>query len=250
MKRTILALLIFSMLASAALDQTYVQQISRNGASTIKKTMDMTILTNQLSSDAFQKMENYCKTSFDVKCSVNVSTKTVTITEAFTPGSYYSFTADYGIPYSTYTMVINQVAVDRFSDSLEKILVGIGETTQSKQTAVPLDLRERKKNGEMVSSLKTLGVHLVYIVEMPADIDSASAGKVQGKIDESKATFDLVEILGASEPIVVISKEVNYGYLMAGFGAIILLALAYMFMIASRPRQAKDATKKSNTIKK
>ncbi|VVC02867.1 Uncharacterised protein [Candidatus Bilamarchaeum dharawalense] len=242
MKRAILALLILSMVVFSSFDQTYTQKMSRNGESTIEKTADMSIFAGQLSENAFKKMDEYCRGTLDVECKVDVEKKVVTITEKFSPNFYYRLTGDYGIPYTTYTLTIDRVPTDKFSETLEKILVAIGEGTTTSQPIPPLDLLDKTNNQANVETLRILGVSLDYVVEMPSQIDSAAAGKVPGIIEGNTVRFNMVDVLGESEPMIVTSREMNYGYLVAILGAVVLIALAYMFMVSSRPRASKKGT--------
>lgn len=245
MKRAILILLILSMVVNAAFDQTYVQQTNRNGGSSIEKTMDIAIFASQLSDEAFVKMDNYCKTTTEMVCSIDVNNKIVRITESFSSGAYYSFTGDYGLPDTTYTLVISKIPVDKFTQKFEKILVATGEGTPSGDSGNAIDLRDKTKNAESATLLKTFLAKLTYVVEMPADIEMAYAGNVTATVDGSTATFDLVAILDDSEPMIIVSKETNYGYLVAIAGVIVLIALAYAFVASSRPRQMKETKKKA-----
>lgn len=244
MKRAILVLLILSMVVSAAFDQTYVQQIDRNGGSSIEKTMDMAIAAGQLSEDAFVKMDNYCKTTTEVTCSVDVDKKIIKITESFSSGAYYSLVGDYGLPDTTYTLVISKIPVDKFTQKLEKILVATGEGTPNEDNVNAIDLRDKATNAQSAALLKTFLAEITYVVEMPSEIKTAYAGNVTATVVGSTATFDVVSILEDSEPMVIVSRETNYGYLVAIAGVIVLIVLAYVFMASSRPRQTKEAKKK------
>ncbi|MFH1520995.1 MAG: hypothetical protein ABID61_05085 [Candidatus Micrarchaeota archaeon] len=245
MKRAFLVLLILSMVVSAAFDQTYAQQMHRNGESSIEKTMDVAIFAGQLSDDAFIKMDNYCRSTTDVVCSIDVDKKIVKITESFSPGAYYSFTGDYGLPDTTYTLVVSKIPVDMFAKKFEKILVATDEATPSGDSGIVIDLRDKVKNAESAALLKTFFAKITYVVEMPSEIEIAYAGNVTAIVNGSTATFDFVAILEDSEPMVIVSKETNYGYIVAIVGVVALIVLAYAFIASSRPRQTKESKRRN-----
>jgi hypothetical protein len=242
MKQLIFVLLLV-VAAFASFDQTYVHQISRSGASTIERTADVSAFSSGLSEDAFDKMEDYCKNTIEIECSVDSDNRIVTIEDSFEVGSYYSFSADYGFPYTTYVLEISRVPTDRYSKLMESILVAIGEANESGALVSGMDLTNKEHNQAAAEAMKKLGVNLVYVVEMPTDVESAAAGTVQGTISGKTVTFDLVEVLAESEPMVIVSKEFDYGYLLAALGVIILILLAFMFVRTSK-RVAKKTTKR------
>lgn len=247
MKKIILALLVLSMAVGAVFDQTYVQQVGRSGGSSISKTMDVSILAGQLSADAFVNMEAYCSNSTGIMCSVDPASKIIVINQTFTPGIYYSFASDYGIPYATYTLTVSRVPT--FSDTLQNILVAVGESSPTQQTAASLDLADKAANAQMIQPLRQLNVSLEYTIVMPSDIISASAGNVTGVVEGSTATFNLVDMLAEGQPIKVVSREVNYSYLTAILGVVLLIVLAYLFLTSSKPRTRPETPKKGR-IKK
>ncbi|MFH1785641.1 MAG: hypothetical protein ABH842_04390 [Candidatus Micrarchaeota archaeon] len=244
MKRLIFALMIFSIVF-ASFDQSYTHDMNRNGAATIEKTMDISIFSGQLSKNAFTNMKQYCDNTMDIDCSVDVDKKTVTITEKFSSGIYYGFSADYGVPHTTYILEIERIPTNVFSQKLESILVAIGEANASNDNPNPINLRDQETNQNLVTTLEVLKVNITYTVEMPSEIDSASIGTAQG----STVTFDVVEAMKGSQPVVVVSKEINYGYLIAILGIIVLLVVAYLFMISSKKRKPTE-TKKKRSVKK
>lgn len=239
MKRLIFALMIFSLVC-ASFDQSYTHDMNRNGAATIEKTMDISIFSGELSKNAFSKMKDYCENTMDIQCSVDVDKKTVTIKESFSSGTYYAFTADYGIPYTTYVLEIERVPTNVFSEKLESILVAIGEANASGEKSSPISLRDQKTNEELVLVLETLKANLTYTVEMPSEVESSSLGIVSG----STVSFDIVSAMKQSQPVLIKSTEINYGYLIGIVGALVLIVMAYLFVISSKKRDPKKKTKR------
>lgn len=230
MRREIVAVLLLTLAAGAALDQSYVQTVSRNGTSVIEKTMQITIFSNQLTADALAKMDAYCGSQKTIRCSVDAANKTVTMSDVFASGGYYEYSSDYGLPFITHTVTVTRIPTDRFSSILDSILRGSNVTSGSGGSTTALDLRDSKANRENAKVLRQLGVNITYTIIMPAQASSASSGNVSGRIDGQSASFDLVEVLDQSQPMVVKSEEANLGYMTVIAGVIVVAALALSFM--------------------
>jgi hypothetical protein len=241
MIREIFAILLMSLVASAAIDQSYIQTVSRNGASSVEKTMEIAVFSNQLATEGLAKMADYCEKKSDINCSVDVEAKRIVITENFASGGYYVFSSEYGIPSITHTITISRVPTDRFSNSLARLLVAANATEYSGSggSAKSIDLSDTEGNAEAASVLKTLKANITYIVVMPTGVSEAKAGSVIGGISGQRASFDLLEVMSAQGgPIVVKSQELNYGYLIAIAGVVVLGALALSFA-GTRPSRRK-----------
>lgn len=240
MRREILAILILCALSSASLEQTYSHSISRDGSSAMTKDTDLTIFADVLGPTAFDDVESLCRSDASLRCSVDGPNKTVTITERFTAGSYYSFEADYGIPFITYTLVVKKVPTDRFSSSLDDLLVEAGVIDESGDGSVmAMDLRDEETNRENAYYFRRFNADLAYIIEMPSPVYEARAGNATAVISGNRATFDLVSVLEQSEYITVRSQELNLSYLIIIALAIVLAGLALSFFKANKPKKRK-----------
>jgi hypothetical protein len=238
MRRVILALLLFSFVVNASLDQAYVHTVSRDGSSTMTRDTDLTIFADVLGEGAFQSVDGLCDTNASLRCSVDG--ETVTIKEKLKQGTYYSLTADYGLPFITYTLVVKKVPTDRFSSSLDNLLVVAGAVEEAGTSRVrPMDLRDKSTNIPDAEYLKKFDANLTYSIEMPAGIYEATAGDVDALLSGNTAQFDLVEVLGESEYMTVKSRELNLGYLALIAMAITLAALAFSFFTHKRPRKRR-----------
>ncbi|MCI0504267.1 hypothetical protein L0Y65_06185 [Candidatus Micrarchaeota archaeon] len=239
MRREIFALLLLSVIGGAALDQSYMQAVSRNGASVIEKTMEVTLFSNQLSQEGLARMGEVCRTSDTLNCSVDVENKKITMAESFSSGGYYTLTSDYGIPFITYTLTLGKVPTDEFSNSLERLLVAANATEYSGGSGAvkPIDLADREANAESAGVLKMLKANLTYTITMPSQVSEARAGNISGMVSGPSARFDLVSVMEESAPIVVRSQEPNYGYIIAIAGVVVLAALAFSFL-GTRPDKA------------
>jgi len=236
MRREIFALMLLSVIAGAALDQSYVQTVSRNGASSIEKVMEVTLFSNQLSLEGLTRMAEVCRTSDTLECSVDVGNKKITMTESFSSGGYYTFSSEYGIPFITHTLTVSKVPTDKFSTSLEKLLVAANATDYAggSGSVKPIDLVDREGNVEAVAALKMLKANITYTIIMPTSVSEAKAGGISGEVAGASATFDIVSAMDESAPIVVRSQEPNYGYIIAIAGVVVLAALALSFL-GTRP---------------
>src|SRR4030095_4638639 len=122
MRRELFALLLIAS-SFAALDQSYVQNVSSTGSSTIVQGPEITIFSNIVTSECLANMDEVCNSTSKLDCSVDVANKKITITENFNTGGYYIFANDYGFPFVTHSMTITRIPTDRFSSSLEKLLI-------------------------------------------------------------------------------------------------------------------------------
>ena len=228
MRRKIFIFLIVSSLAFAALDQTYVQDVSREGTSEITKSTDITLFAAGLDEDVFDSIKEVCDTDAELVCSIE--DKTITMTERFSPGVHYSFEADYGFPSITYTFTLKKVATDRFAASLDRLLLKAGAIDELGGAVPPIDLGDRETNLEGAALLRQLKANITYVVNMPTDISEASAGTVDG----SSVTLDVASLMEKSEPVTVRCTELNMAFLIVIGAVIVLGALALSFVIQKK----------------
>lgn len=238
MRREILILLAIS-LAWGAVDQSYVQNVFRDGSSVIQKTSELTIFSTQLGKDAFERMDAFCESGQDVNCSVDVAEKTITITEKFETGGYYSYSTEYGFPLITYSMVVGKIPNDRFASALSKVLVeaNVTDPSQAGGSVDPIDFSDEQNNKEVARILRDIDANLTYVVVFPMPISEAYAGGVKGDIRGDSASFDLVTLLEESKPVTIRGSELNLGYIVLIIGLLVLAGLAFSFFY-SKPRKS------------
>ncbi|MEW6035228.1 MAG: hypothetical protein AB1529_01330 [Candidatus Micrarchaeota archaeon] len=241
MRREFLGLLILSAMAFAAIDQEYIQVVARNGSSAIEKTTEVAIFSDQLAADALLRMEQVCKTSSVVDCSVDVDAKKVTMREDYLPGTYYSYSTEYGLPFVTHTISISKVPTDRFSRALGRLLVLANATAPAAGggSVNPIDLLDAEENGPNVEILRRLDANLTYAVVMPLPVAEASAGEAPVRVDGDRAEFDLIGVMEAGKPMVVRSRELNLGYMVAIAGIVVVAALALAFFRSKPARKGR-----------
>ena len=246
MRREILVVLLMCTLVSAGLDQSYIHVVDREGNSEITKTMDISAFMTDFEEGSMEKISDLCVEDPELRCSVEG--KTITITESFSPGEHYDFKADYGIPFITYTLTQKKIPTDTFSVSLDKLLRKAGVIEGGVEgSADAIDLYNEEENRENAGFLRRFNVNLSYQITVPTDIDEASAGNVSGAVDGPSATFDIVDLMEESRPVVIKNSELNMGYLVIIAAIVVLGALAYSFF-KSKP-QVKKKTKKAKTKK-
>ncbi len=237
MSKPIIALLIVMALSFATVDQSYVQDISADGTSSLQKTMDISIFSNQLSNSTLLAMAAFCSSTTKVACSVDTVSKTLTIKETLPPGSYYSVETQYGFPFITQTVTIDRIPNDMFGDSLNTILAASNITT----SGVVQALNIRDNNSASVAALRALNANFTYTVEMPASISTAQSGAYAAAIQGTEARFDLIEVLSQSQPMVVVTSQINAFAVVGIIGVIALAALAYSFF-SMRPAKGSKKT--------
>jgi hypothetical protein len=241
MRREILAFLILSTLVSAALDQSYVMTVDREGNSEIAKSMEFVAFTNEFTEEDFETVKGICETDSEIDCSVDG--KTLTITEDFAPGQYYSYKADYGIPSITYELTVKNIPTDTFTDSLNKLFVKAGVESGS-SSGFSIDLENTKENQENARFLRKYDANITYKIIMPIGIESAMAGNSSGKASGNSVTFDIVSLMEESEPVKIKSSELNMGYLIILSAAVVLGALAFSFFNSKPVKKTSKKKKK------
>lgn len=236
--------LLVIQLAAAGLDQSYTQAVARDGTSTVEKTMELAVFANQLTPEALGRMDTICRTDPRFDCDVDVAGKKITIRETLPPGGYYSFSSDYGLPDVTYTLVVNSVPSDRFSSTLDRLLVEADVTEESGSAGNPINLRDKDDNNETVFYSRFFDINITYIVTMPVDITEAHAGAIEGEISGKSVRFNLVDVLAEAQPITVKGTELNMGYIVGIVGIILIVGLALLFLAGRKPEVEKPHKKK------
>ena len=232
--REIVFLLLLTAVVSAGLDQSYEHRVMADGESTIQKTMEMSLFSDE---ETLAKVEAVCSSN----PSCDVDNKTITIRESLTPGQYYSFEDSYGL-FIDYELTIKKIPTDVFSRNLDSILREAEVIDEDSSSAAATDLLA--DNSETAEFLRKFNVSITYTVEMPMDITEAGAGDVAGQIDGKKATFDIVEVMGNPGPIVVKSSQINSSYLIIGAGIIAFAALAVMYFRPGKKQSNKKRKKR------
>ena len=119
--------------------------------------------------------------------------------EFTTKDGYYTFEAKEGIPYTTYTLKVNKIPVDKFSKELQaqqKIIAAspYGSGIPLKMTAI--DLRKAEDTSIAAQGLEQVqGLGLIYSVEMPGEIVKAEAGNYFAAVSGNTAEFDLLSVM-------------------------------------------------------
>jgi len=239
MRREIIFLLLVSTLVSAALDQSYVQTVSWDGSSEITKSTDISVFQAELNENGVEKVRAYCEE--EPACSVEGNV--ITITEEFQPGNYYTFTAESGFPFTTYTFQQNKIPTDVFSESLDNVLKAAGAINKTGKAADVLDLTDREKNVQSAVFFRKFKANITYVINMPGGISEAHAGDVNAEVEGSSATFDVVALMEESEPVTVKSGELNLGLLVLVAGVIVVGALAISFVRSKAKSKSKRRKK-------
>ncbi len=152
------------------------------------------------------------------------------MSDYFATGGYYEFTSDYGLPFITHTLTISKIPTDRFSSILDRILLGANVTSSSGGSSTAIDLHDNATNKGNAKVLRQLRANITYTIIMPMPVSEAECGNLSGTVSGDQASFDLVDVLDQSKPIVVKSNEANLGYITVIAGVVIIIALAMSFM--------------------
>lgn len=245
MKNAIPIIILFFFLLGC-ISQTFYQKVGRDGTSEITSSTDFTGLASiasfgwisgeEMMEHMPKVLENLCINASNADPSLVCSADgaKLTLKKSFTPDDgYYEFSSEADILSITYTLKVNSIPLDRFgvAPKVHLPIVGIGPL--EKVDAIVLSKKvENKRMATQMEKIRGFTAH--YVVEMPGEIIYASAGKYNAVINGSTATFDLVEVLSNSEPLIVKSEEFNLTALMLIAGAIFLVAIVVLFYMQQR----------------
>ena len=243
MRAEMILLMLVCSAAAADMDQSYTHAVAKDGSSIMGKSLELSLFSGELAPETLQRMKDICKRDLELDCDVDVGTKMVTIREEMQPGSYYSFSADYGLPDVTYTMTLKGLPGDRFAASLGKLLVKAG-VAEGGSSSSPLYFVDTERNSEMLYYLRMLEADVSYAVTFPVAITEARAGNIEGSVDGDSASFDIVSVIEEGQPIVVSGKETNWGYIVGIMGVLLLIGLGIAFMRGHEEKAPKPARKR------
>jgi hypothetical protein len=232
MRRAIIGILLLAIIADAALDQHYVQTVARGGGSSISVTSEVALFEGMLSEGGLERMARACEKGMDFECVVDAGNRTVTLSEDYAPGGYYTYSSEYGIPFITHTLTVGRIGTDRFSRAMDDLLDEANATNGSSGaggTSKAIDLSDKARNAESARVMRLVGANVTYAVIMPSQVSEARAGGATGAMSGNRAEFDLAAVLAESKPMVVKSQEINFGFLIAIAGVAALIALAVSF---------------------
>ena len=211
--RILLAVIFLSVLLTGSTYQSYEQTVGTEGNSIIVKTTDIGLMLGMLGNDVEQQMSSACSADASLRCSV--SDGTLMMEEAFTKNDgYYTYEVNYGLPFIEYDLVVKKIPVEKFTERLDDILVAAGLTNGSVSSGEPMNLQDAENNREIALFMRQSGLDISYIIIMPGEIASATAGEVSGTSTGPMTEFMLSEVLQESKPIVVKSQEINWGYII------------------------------------
>ncbi|MEW6722175.1 MAG: hypothetical protein AB1324_02855, partial [Candidatus Micrarchaeota archaeon] len=99
-------------------------------------------------------------------------------------------------------------------------------------------LDDSEENAASAAILRRFGANITYTVVFPMPVSSATAGSVSGVVEGNRATFSLIDVMEESEPMVVRSSELNFGYIVVILCVLALAGLAAAFF-ATKPSKRK-----------
>jgi len=232
--RILLAVMFLSVLLTGSTYQSYEQTVGTEGNSIIVKTTDIGLMLGMLGDDVGQEIGAACSADPSLRCSV--SNGTLMMEEAFSSNEgYYTYDVNYGIPFIEYDLVVKKIPVGKFTERLDDILVAAGLTNGSASSGEPMNLQDAETNKETALFMRQSGLDISYVIIMPGNIASATAGEVSGTTTGPMTEFVLSEVLQESKPITVESREINWGYIIV-IAMVIVLALFTLSFIRKKKR--------------
>ena len=233
--RTLLAVVLLSLLLTGSIYQTYEQQVAIDGDSVISREEDANLFFGLLGDDAEQKIEMACEADSSLGCSY--SEGTLKLAESFSPSDdYYEFDVVHGLPYVEYQLEVNKIPTDRFMEKLSEILVAAGLSNTTSQNGKAIDLGNAGVNAELAKLMRDSQLDIVYIVKMPGEVFVGSAGGASAELTCSTATFNLADVLSESQPMIVKSRELNLAYILFILAVLVIAGFAASFFFGKKKK--------------
>ena len=233
MRREIFGILILCTLVSAGLDQSYVHDVSRDGTSTITRTIDVSAFTAQLEDDAIERIDETCKGNPNLACSVDLEREAITMRQEF-PARDYSFEANHGLFFIDYQVTIRIIPTDDFGSSLEELMLKSGVLEEgSEEDLEPIDLNNKQQNLAIAAFLEMFESEFSYQVNMPSAIQEANAGEINGRT----LNIDMIDVMKDSETIVIKSSEANWVNIFVLASVIAIGALTLSFFLSKKQKK-------------
>ena len=244
MKKIILAFAVFALIILAGcINLTYEHTINPDGSSTLKQMMDLTGYIEYMKTsgagtgqaiDASQ-LSAFCTTGasqFTEGTSCSVEGNSVILKKSFTKqDGFYSFESSGGLFGGKYKVVISKIPAKAFMKENTNDTVGGagGGLGSGAAGASDIDFSDKAKNLQTGTGAKTIGMNMTYVVEMPAPITKATAGKYSAKIGGNKASFDLLQVFDDSEPLVIEAEGGNGMLLIVAVVIVVLVVLLLLW---------------------
>ncbi|MEM4626372.1 MAG: hypothetical protein QXF70_03025 [Candidatus Bilamarchaeaceae archaeon] len=231
--------MLFSLFFSGAISKQYIHTQMGDGSAIITfKTK-----TAVLGAVDYEKIAEICSKKTDYSCSIDKENFSISI--PLEKGSiYYSFSSDYGFPYTTSTLELKAIPTEIFTKKNQELLKEAGESVYSIETE-PTMLN--KKDTALSNFLRNSG-DILYVVVMPGDVVSTTIGSKNG----NSVSFTLSEAYAKGEPIIIKSIQPNTSLMIGVFMLLLLAALALFFFSKKRETQkeTETPTMKKTRVKK
>jgi hypothetical protein len=244
MKRIFLFFMLLTITMCIAISQTYVHIVNQDETSSITQITDLAIY-GLFDSSMPTKMADTCKkvSEPDIDCTVTGNRLNLNTTMNKNNG-YFTLENDYGFPYITYTLTINALPNDKFHAAMIK---ASGVSTQAAESQ---NLSKKEDNKILSSQLKAMNMELNYVVALPGELISATAGSYQANISNGSALFVMSDVFADSEPLVIKSKSLNLGALAMLVGVVFLVVLAYLYLKSKQRKTESEKIGKTKTKRK
>jgi hypothetical protein len=146
---------------------------------------------------------------------------------------YYNFEVTGEFPYRTYKLTVNRIPMDKFGRSLQ---LGFNPSNRSLPFSDASAIDLRKDNSATAKGYEVIGFGIQYVVNMPGEITSATAGNYTAMVAGSTASYDLVGVMNDSAPLKVESRELNLLLISLLAGVLLLIFLVMAFFAGKKKK--------------
>jgi len=222
MKKIMLVFLLAGILLTGAVTQTYTMEIEKTGEAQMTQSSDLS-LYDVGGSEMKAVIIAACKNITSPYSCKTENNKMIISTDMTPTEGGYVFEANYGIVSTNYKLKINSVPLNKFNEAIEK-------TGNIQSTGVgAIDLTQN--NSQYSQAFRVVDLEMDYVVKMPGNIESISAGNVIGKMNGNTGEIDLLKVMEEGKPIILTSSEINWSAIVFILGIVVVIGLAVSVII-------------------
>ncbi len=209
------------LLVSGCVTVEYRHTVALDGSGTLTQLIDFTRYAEFVNTSTFNEsvISSFCTSMQDrltsgTTCAVEGNT--VVLSRQVDPnGGFYSFESSGDLFNPRAKLTVHRIPSTSF-------LVSTGIDNVPVED---IDLNDRERNAAAAASLRIVGANVTYAITMPFTVTSARAGNYTAIKNGNTATFDLLAVLSASEPLVVQAGVFNILPVLGGILVIAMVAL-------------------------
>lgn len=227
--------LVMGLFLTGCIAITYEQKVDKNGDSVIEVNLNFEDIVSLLekrnaSNNTLFVEQNICEnySSMGWDCSYSEGELTLVKNIKLSEADFYTFDIEHG----SFGETVYTLTVTKLPRVSKKAFNASDTFNYSKYENLSFTSPEMSLGA---STLKLMNMNITYVVEMPAQIESANGAIA---IEGNRATFNILEMMKNKQNIVVVAKESYMIYVMIGACIMVVFAVIVGILIY-RKRMAR-----------